>query len=93
MCLCVACVRAWTCVDSARPVLLPLTMSTASSLGKLIKLKCLTGNHAKVKEMLCKLLLAPTFPGVWRRLSADVWGFRPRSGSTVAERGKLNCHC
>ncbi len=49
-------------------------MSTASSLGKLIKLKCLTGNHAKVKEMLCKLLLAPTFLGVRRRLSADVCG-------------------
>ena len=59
-------------------------MSTASSLGKLIKLKCLTGNHAKVKEMLCKLLLAPTFLGVWRRLSADVCGL----GSGVAEQSK-----
>lgn len=57
-------------------------MSTASSLGKLIKLKCLTGNHAKVKEMLCKLLLAPTFLGVWRRLSADVCGL----DSGVAEQ-------
>lgn len=57
------------------PVLLSLTMSTASSLGKLIKLKCLTGNHSKVKEMLCKLLLAPVFLRVGRSLSVDVCGF------------------
>lgn len=56
-------------------------MSTASSLGELIKLKWLTGNHGKVKEMLCKLLLAPTFFGVLRRLSAHVSGL----GLGVAE--------
>lgn len=78
MCLCVCVYMCGQC----SLVLLSLTMSTASSLGKLIKLKCLTGNHAKVKEMLCKLLLAPTFLGVRRRLSADVCGLV----SGVAER-------
>lgn len=80
MCLCV-CVSVYMCGQCSL-VLLSLTMSTASSLGKLIKLKCLTGNHAKVKEMLCKLLLAPTFLGVRRCLSADVCGLV----SGVAER-------
>lgn len=64
------------------PVLLSLTMSTASSLGKLIKLKCLSGNHSKVKEMLCKPLLAPTFLWLWRHLSVDVCGF----GSAACEQ-------
>lgn len=52
--------------------------ATARSFGKLIKLKCLTGNDAKVKETPRKALLAPTSPGVRRGLSADVderwWG-------------------
>lgn len=52
--------------------------ATARGFGKLIKLKCLTGNDAKVKETPRKALLAPTSPGVRRRLSADVderwWG-------------------
>lgn len=75
------------------PALLSLTMSTASNSGKLIKLKCLAGNHTKVKEMLCKLLLAPTSLRRVETLISSCVLFELRSGWTVAERGKLNCHC
>lgn len=55
-------------------------MSTASSTGELIKLKCRAGNHGKVKEMLRKLLLAPALlRRVETLISRCVW-FGPGSG-------------
>lgn len=76
------CVCVWVGVHVWLALASPALLNNEHSfkLGKLIKLKCLTGNHAKVKEMLCKLLLAPTFLGcVETLISRCVW-FKLRSG-------------